>query len=73
MRQILVIVALALGGCAMELSGNSEGGVMDSGGMSVKEAFSKAEAHCQKFGRNAQITNINTMAGGEATFRCLKG
>ena len=75
MRMILAVVALLLAaGCGSPtVTGNAQGGVMPWHGTNTSKSFNAAQAHCQKYGRDARITQIVPHAGGSVAFDCVSG
>lgn len=71
---MLALVAASLAACAArpEVTGNAQGGVMDWFATNEREAFLAAQGHCQKYGRDARITQIVPRAGGSVAFECVK-
>ena len=72
-------VAASLAACAgssevgtgQAVSGNERGGKVPYQEGAVSSAMSAAQAHCGKFGKKAQITQMNPSAdGGEVAFQC---
>ena len=73
MRLWIVALALLAAGCAAPtVTGNAQGGLMDWLGTNEREAFNAAQTHCQKYGRDARITQIVPRAGGSVAFECVK-
>lgn len=74
MRKVVVVAALALSACGSpKVTGNAQGGVMPWFATNTNDAFNAAQAHCQKYGRDAKITQVNPYAGGTVAFDCVKG
>jgi hypothetical protein len=71
---VLSVVAVTLIGCGgPTATGNDLGGVMSWSGQSPADAFKSAEAHCQKAGKRARITQIVPPTGdakGAVVFSC---
>jgi len=67
---IVIAIALLAAGCAgPKVSGNAQGGIMGSYG--PEKTFKAAQAHCQKYGKDAKITQVVPDAEGSATFSCV--
>ncbi len=67
---IVITVALLVVGCSgPKVSGNAQGGIM--GSYSPEKTFNAAQAHCQKYGKDAKITQVVPDAAGSATFSCV--
>ena len=66
--------ALLLGGCghrAPDITGNEFGGVIGPrGSANPTAAFTEAQAYCQKFNRQAKITQ-SLPEQGSTTFECI--
>lgn len=74
MRKLIAIAAaILLGGCAAQVTGNSQGGIMPWHGINEQKAFAAAQEHCQKYGKDARINQVTPYAGGSVTFDCVRG
>jgi len=74
MRKAIALLIL-LGACSSlpRVTGNELGGVMPWSGEDESDAFKAAQAHCEKFGRSARITQVAPASGkakGVVTFVC---
>lgn len=70
--RIWIAAALLLAGCAEpKLTGNAQGGLMNWFATNEREAFTAAQTHCQKYGRDAVITQVVPRAGGTVAFTCV--
>ncbi len=73
MRRVAVFaLTLVSSACANpDVTGNAEGGMVDIGFSSEKQAFAAAEAHCKTYGRSARLTQIERK-GSTVLFECVK-
>ena len=72
---VLLIVCIALVGCAQTVSKTPAGIELFAVGKDPQELADKAEAHCQQYGLDAQAKNIRLGDGGLErweTFDCVK-
>lgn len=71
---LMAVTAATVAGCGgSSTAGNELGGVMSWSGQSPAAAFKDAEAHCQKAGKRARITQIVPPTGdtkGAVVFSC---
>ena len=73
MRLLIVFAVLVLTGCSgPDVTGNAQGGVMPWAFTNEAKVFKAAQSHCQKYGKDARITQIVPIAGGSASFDCVK-
>ena len=71
---IVIAIALLAAGCSgPKVTGNSQGGAMPWFATNTENAFNAAQAHCQKYGKDARITQMVPIAGGSVAFDCVKG
>jgi hypothetical protein len=70
---LLGLAALALSGCAAQLTGNESGGVVMHGGRNPPDALTKAEEHCRAYGKSAKLTSIvfKDYSGDPVLFECV--
>lgn len=68
-RIVVIVVALALAGCASLAAVNPDGGIVENAG-SAAGALKVAEAHCEKTGRTAKALSFDAIAGA-LTFECV--
>lgn len=69
-KEIVIALAALVAACSTPtVSGNSQGGIMGSYG--PEKTFKAAQAHCQKYGKDAKITQVVPDAEGSATFSCV--
>ena len=71
MKAFIVATALAVTGCAAAVDGTELGGVAQWYGASPGEAVTAANTHCQKYGRVARVSQVQTY-GGYLAFSCDK-
>ena len=72
---LLLPTTLAVAACSRSpnVTGNQLGGVMPWSGEDESDAFKAAQEHCQKFGKNARVTQItpaSDKAKGAVVFNC---
>jgi hypothetical protein len=66
-----VLLLFLLSGCTSIEGANERGGTISHViGLTTQEAFKKADAHCHKYGRVAQISGTDTLAS-TMTFNCV--
>lgn len=70
MRTIIVILALAVSGCAPKLAFSNEAGGVISRKGSTQQGYELAEAHCAQFGKRARITGSDILYS-TTRFECV--
>lgn len=66
-----VVLALLVAGCAPTLGQVSpSGGIVKNYGWTPNQALAQAQAHCEKFGRDAIVTSQNDLQDN-MTFQCV--
>lgn len=68
----VIFAALVIGGCTTPHIGqaSSSGGIVKSYGWQPNKALAVAQAHCERFGRNAVVTSQNDLQDN-MTFQCV--
>ncbi len=69
MRSCIVLLALSLGACAPQIDATELGGVARWGGIGPSSAVTEANAHCNRYGRSARVTQIDGLMQ-YITFSC---
>lgn len=69
--RLAALAFLGLTACAQTIAAANElGGTISNHGWSHAKTLELAQAHCQKYGRNARITATSTL-DATATFECV--
>ena len=67
----IVVLALLIAGCAPTVGQVSpSGGIIKNYGWTPNKALAVAQAHCDKYGRDAVVTSQNDLQDNMA-FRCV--
>jgi hypothetical protein len=71
MRSGPALLMLLLCSCAPEVgAASASGGIIKNYGWTPNQALSLAQAHCDKFGKDAVVTSENDLQD-HMTFRCV--
>lgn len=67
----ILLIGLLLSGCAPEVGqASASGGIVKNYGWTPNKALAVAQAHCDKYGKDAVVTSENDLQD-HMTFRCV--